>query len=44
MKCVETDEVMLSMSTPLMSMVIEPSEKNDDDTFIYLVLPVRMKD
>ena len=35
---------MLSMSTPLMSMVIEPSEKNDDDTFIYLVLPVRMKD
>ncbi len=44
MKCVDTDEVMLSMSTPLMSMVIEPSEKNEDDTFIYLVLPVRMKD
>lgn len=44
MKCADTDEVLLSMSTPLMSMVIEPSEKNDDDTFIYLVLPVRMKD
>lgn len=44
MKCVETDKVKLSMSTPLMSMVIEPAEKNPEDSFIYLVLPVKMKD
>lgn len=42
MKCVDTDYVRLSMSTPLMSMLIEPAEETPDDTFIYLVLPVRM--
>lgn len=44
MRCVDTAYVTLSMSTPLMSMLIEPSECNDEDKFIYLVLPVRMKD
>ena len=42
MRCVDTDYVRLSMSTPLMSMLIEPAEETPDDTFIYLVLPVRM--
>ena len=42
MRCVDTDYIKLSMSTPLMSMLIEPAEKKPDDTFIYLVLPVRM--
>lgn len=44
MRCVDNDYVTLSMSTPLMSMLIEPSESSDDDKFIYLVLPVRMRD
>jgi DNA polymerase-3 subunit beta len=43
-RCCETEQIKLSMSTPLMSMLIEPVEINDDDYFIYLVLPVKMKD
>ena len=43
-RCCETEYIKLSMSTPLMSMLIEPVEKNDEDYFIYLVLPVKMKD
>lgn len=44
MRAVYVDRVKLSMSTPLMCMTIEPEEKNDDDRFIYLILPVKMKD
>ena len=44
MRACETEYVRLSLSTPLMSMIIEPAEKNPEDDFIYLVLPVKMKD
>ena len=44
MQACETEYVRLSLSTPLMSMIIEPSVKNAEDDFIYLVLPVKMKD
>lgn len=39
-----TERVRLSLSTPLMSMLIEPAEENGEDDFIFLVLPVKMKD
>jgi len=44
LRACETEYVRLSLSTPLMSMIIEPAVKNSEDDFIYLVLPVKMKD
>jgi DNA polymerase-3 subunit beta len=38
------DRVRLSLSTPLMSMIIEPAEENGEEDFTYLVLPVKMKE
>lgn len=38
------DRVKLSLSTPLMSMIIEPAEENCEEDFTYLVLPVKMKE
>ena len=42
-KSCDTDEIKLSMSTPLMSMIIEPADASLDETFTFLVLPVRLK-
>ena len=36
--------IRVSLSTPLMSMVIEPEEKKEDSSYIYLVLPCKLKD
>jgi DNA polymerase III subunit beta len=38
------DRIKLSLSTPLMSMIIEPAEEKGEEDFTYLVLPVKMKD
>jgi DNA polymerase-3 subunit beta len=37
-----SDTVRISMSSPFMSMIIEPPEQDDADTFLYMVLPVKM--
>ena len=42
LRAVGDETVMLSMSTPLMSMVIRPAEPKEDEAFDYLVLPVRL--
>ncbi|MBR2459962.1 MAG: DNA polymerase III subunit beta [Clostridia bacterium] len=39
-----TEEVMCALNTPLSCMVITPSEKQDDGDYLYLVLPIRMKE
>lgn len=38
----DTDDIKILMSTPLMSMIIEPLEEKEDGKFIFLVLPVKM--
>jgi len=39
-----TEEVTLALNTPLSCMVIRPTEAQPDSNFLYLVLPLRMKD
>lgn len=39
-----TEAVRLALNTPLSCMVIRPMEEQSDDKFLYLVLPIRMKD
>ncbi|MCL2518502.1 MAG: DNA polymerase III subunit beta [Oscillospiraceae bacterium] len=38
------DTLKLSMSSPLMSMIIEAAEPQEDDRFLFLVLPCKMKE
>ncbi len=38
------DDVVVNMSTPLMSMVITPATPSETGRFLYLVLPCRLKD
>ena len=38
----QCDKVRLSLSSPFISMIIEPLEKNENDTFTYLALPIKM--
>ncbi len=38
-----TENIICGMNTPLSAMVIKPIEKTNDD-FLYLVLPIRMKE
>lgn len=33
----------LALTTPLMGMTVQPAEDNEDDTFLFMILPVRMK-
>ena len=44
MKSCTADRVKLSLSGPLMSMIIEPAEADENERFLFLVLPVKMKD
>lgn len=39
-----TEEVMLALNTALSCMVIRPAEAQPDGDYLYLVLPIRMKD
>ncbi len=39
-----SEEIVLSMSSPLTSMNIEPAEKTEDSEEIFMLLPVRMKE
>ena len=38
------EKIIASLSTPLMSMMIEPAEKDPDSSYKYLVLPCKLKD
>ncbi len=38
------DKIVASLSTPLMSMMIEPAEKDENSSYTYLVLPCKLKD
>ncbi len=44
LRACKDDEIVISMSTPLMSMIIEPAEKDENSSYTYLVLPVKLKD
>jgi DNA polymerase-3 subunit beta len=44
LRACDTEKVHCEMNTPLSCMVIKPCEANDDEDFLYLVLPIRMKD
>jgi len=39
-----TEKVRCEMNTPLSCMVIKPCGEDEDEDFLYLVLPIRMKD
>jgi DNA polymerase-3 subunit beta len=42
LKAVMTDKLHLSLSTPFISMIIEPLGADENDRFIFLVLPIKM--
>ena len=44
LRAAKDDKIKASMSTPLMSMIIEPAEKKDDSSYLYLVLPCKLRD
>ena len=44
LRCCDIDRIKLSLTSPLMSMIIEPAEPQEDERFLFLVLPVKMKD
>lgn len=44
LRACDTEKVHCEMNTPLSCMVIKPCEPNEDEDFLYLVLPIRMKD
>lgn len=44
LRACKDDRILVSMSTPLMSMIVEPAEKNGDSSYTYLVLPCKLKD
>lgn len=44
LRACKDDTIKVSMSTPLMSMVIEAEEPDEDSKYTYLVLPVKLKD
>ena len=39
-----SEKVVCEMNTPLSCMVIKPAEKQEEEDYLYLVLPIRMKD
>lgn len=44
LRAVDVSNIKLSLTSPLMSMIIEPAEPDEDQRFLFLVLPVKMKD
>ncbi|MBQ3155207.1 MAG: DNA polymerase III subunit beta [Clostridia bacterium] len=44
LRACKDDELKISLSTPFMSMMIEPKNPSDTGTYLYLVLPVKLKD
>jgi len=44
MRNVETDEALLSLSTPLNAGLIEPIEQGEDENYLCLIMPLRLVD
>lgn len=44
LRACKDEYVMLTLSSPLMSMTVTPVEKNSASGYLYLVLPMRLKD
>ncbi len=44
LRACKDEKLVVSMSTPLMSMIIEPAEKDENSNYTYLVLPVKLKE
>ncbi len=44
LRACKDEKIVASMSTPLMSMIIEPAEKDENSNYTYLVLPCKLKD
>ncbi|MBR5286247.1 MAG: DNA polymerase III subunit beta [Clostridia bacterium] len=44
LRACKDEKIVASLSTPLMSMMIEPAEKDENSNYIYLVLPCKLKD
>lgn len=44
LRACKDDELKISLSTPFMSMMIEPEKESESGRYLYLVLPVKLKD
>ncbi len=44
LRSADSEKLKLSLTSPLMGMTIEPKDKPEDGNFIFLVLPVKIKD
>ena len=44
LRACDDEKLKLSLSSPLMSMIIEGAEEKDEEGFLSLALPIRMKD
>lgn len=43
-RAADSDTLLITMKSPLQGITIEPTEKNENDNFFYIVQPVRMND
>jgi DNA polymerase-3 subunit beta len=44
LRACKEDTIIAELSSPLMSMVIKSATPREDGSFVYLVLPCRLKD
>ena len=40
----EGEDIVITMKKPTMAITIEPTEKNDEFNFLYIVLPIKLKE
>ena len=43
-KVAEGENIKLTMKTPTQAITIEPTEKDEDYNYFYMILPVRMNE
>ena len=44
LRSIETDEVLVSLGTPLNAALLEPLEQGEDENYLCLVMPLRLVD
>lgn len=44
LRAATTEKIIMKLVSPLMSMTIEPDEHSENDNFLYMMVPVKMKD
>ena len=44
LRAASSEKIMMKLISPLMSMTIEPDEYSEEENFLYMVLPVKMKE